>query len=74
MHRTHMTLWELEDYLDGNDGYIWHISDLVIYEKPRNLSDFEYYNTSVEFEDGFPMPTHEIKRPPQSWCYVMAGG
>ena len=21
-------------------------------------------------ENGYPMPTHEITRPPQSWCYV----
>lgn len=48
----------------------WHISDLVIYEKPKLLSEFSSYNCSVYWEDGYPMPTHEIKRPPQSWCYV----
>ena len=47
-----------------------HISDLVIYDKPKELGEFRSWNTGVVFEDGYPMPTHEIKRPPQSWCYT----
>lgn len=32
---------ELEKYLGTNEyGYGWHISDLVIYDKPRELSEF----------------------------------
>lgn len=32
---------ELAKYLGGNEyGYGWHISDLVIYDKPRDLSEF----------------------------------
>lgn len=31
---------QLEDYLGNKDGYGWHISDLVIYEKPKGLSEF----------------------------------
>lgn len=61
---------EFDSYLDGKNGYGWHISDLVIYDEPKPLSEFWSWNTRVVFEDGFPMPTHEIKRPPQSWCYV----
>ena len=61
----------LYDYLGSNDkGYGWHISDLVIYDTPRALCEFGSYNCGVYFENGYPMPTHEIKRPPQSWCYV----
>ena len=59
------------DYLgNGGEGYGWHISDLMIYDKPRELSEFRYYNTSVKVENGIILPTHEIKRPPQSWMYV----
>lgn len=54
----------------GRVGYGWHISNLVIYDEPKQLSDFRLYNTSTVIEHGLPMPTHEIKRPPQSWCYV----
>lgn len=50
--------------------YAWHISDLVIYDKPKELSEFKYYNCSVKMENGYPMPSHKITRPPQSWCYV----
>ena len=48
----------------------WHISDLVIYDKPKELGEFRSWNTGVVFEGGYPMPTHKTKRPPQSWCYV----
>ena len=50
--------------LDGNTakfGYGWHISDLKIYDKPKELSEFSKYGF------GEPVP---LKRPPQSWCYV----
>ena len=57
-------------YCNGKDLYGWHISDLKIYDKPKKLSEFRYYYPSVVFENGYPMPTHEIKRPPQNWCYV----
>lgn len=31
---------ELKDYLGFKNGYGWHISNLVIYDKPRELSEF----------------------------------
>ena len=31
---------EMSSYLDFEDGYGWHISDLVIYGKPKELTDF----------------------------------
>ena len=31
---------ERENYLKGNNGYGWHISDIVIYDKPKELSEF----------------------------------
>ena len=71
-----VSIEELRKYLGLgiNKFYGWHISDLVIYDKPKELSEFYSYNCGVKFEDGYPMPTHEIKRPPQSWCYVEKGG
>lgn len=32
---------EAEKYSSGKDVYGWHISDLVIYDKPRELSEFK---------------------------------
>jgi hypothetical protein len=54
--------------------YGWHITDLVIYDKPKELSKFCSYDARTYIgENGYPMPTHEITRPPQSWCYVEGG-
>lgn len=70
------------DYMDmlcylGADkgGYAWHISDLKIYDHPKKLSEFCSYDARIYVgENGLPMPTHAITRPPQSWCYVEEGG
>ncbi len=61
---------DMKNYLGEKDGYAWHISDLVIYDKPKSLSDFRLYDCRAEIENGYPMPTHKINRPPQSWYYV----
>ena len=52
---------DVESYSGGKDVYGWHISDLVIYDKPKELSEFSKH--------GFDHPVW-LKRPPQSWCYV----
>ena len=44
--------------------FAWHISDLKIYDKPKELSEFGKYGF------GEPVP---LKRPPQSWMYVEDG-
>lgn len=63
---------ELCSYVGLGDFYGWHITDLVIYEKPKELIEFNSYNVMTYFDDelGLPMPTHIIKRPFQSWGYV----
>ena len=35
-----LTDTEICNYLDEKDGYAWHISNLVIYDEPRELSEF----------------------------------
>lgn len=45
--------------------YGWHISDLVIYDKPRELSEFTGLRKTK-----FGYAPIKITRPPQSWCYV----
>ena len=66
MGETCLSAIELNDYLDGNTGYGWHISDLQIYDKPRELSEFHKPTmpTGLRYEDD------AIKRPPESWRYV----
>mgnify|MGYP004566846883 CR=1 FL=1 len=65
--RVAMTDDELHGYLGHCQGYGWHISDLRIYDTPKELSEF----TGLR-DIKFGAAPHEIKRPPQSWCYVEA--
>jgi predicted transcriptional regulator len=57
---------EILEYSSGNPLYGWHISELVIYDKPKPLNEFtKPYGTIVRaFDSPF------IQRAPQSWCYV----
>lgn len=40
IHNHCLTFEQLDNYLKGKKGYGWHISDLKIYDKPRELSEF----------------------------------
>ena len=86
--KTCLDEYDLWDYIAGKavkanqmyDGYLWHISDLKIYDKPRELSEFSRpcsysglcfscKRTSFK-KDGNLLCNTKITRPPQSWCYV----
>lgn len=75
--------------LDGKTakfGYGWHISDLKIYGKPKELSEFNRITDKCVFnKDGvcqnrkqnqvilcknLDCDCKKIVRPPQSWCYM----
>ena len=66
-------LW---DYGHGTPLYGWHISNLRIYGAPRELSEFERPYECNECDAKWATECNacheegEIKRPPQSWCYV----
>lgn len=38
--KTGLSFGELKEYLGGNIGYGWHISDLKIFDKPKELGEF----------------------------------
>lgn len=40
LSRCQLSYEDIEKYANGWDLYGWHISDLVIYEKPRELDEF----------------------------------
>lgn len=67
---TCLTDRELLDYLNHRQGYGWHISDLVIYDKPKELSEFINGSSVFTFDDNGKIGYSGMKRPPQSWCYV----
>lgn len=45
--------------------FAWRISALKIYDRPKELSEFKGLRATK-----FGYEPVEIKRPPQSWCYV----
>lgn len=65
-------------YCVNREMYGWHISDLVVYDKPKALSKFKPWNRTECFYSDLGLATpkcsecHKCKleRPPQSWCYV----
>ena len=68
---------ELENYLGKKDGYGWHISDLVIYDKPKELRELKKpcnHKNDCCTCDRYNVFDHlcrdRFTRPPQSWCYV----
>ena len=71
--------WELHDYGKGKPLYGWHISNLTLYDKPKELSEFcipcrvscENCKNPLYFECWCEEKGKKIvTRPPQSWCYV----
>lgn len=77
-----LTLDDVISYLgEGNHGYTWHISDLKIYDTPKELSNFlkpcPYGDVSCFLCDksGYNADMHidcfnTVNRPPRSWMYV----
>lgn len=61
---------DLRRYLGTKDGYGWHISDLKIYEQPKELSDFVPANNNCGACGLYPCGEVLLKRPPQDWQYV----
>ena len=72
---------DINIYAKGKTLYGWHISDLKIYDKPKELSEFYtkkkcnsckksgYESTACMYDEDCKVPM-SITRPPQSWMYV----
>ncbi len=84
-NKTCLSFEEIKAYIGegfGKTFYGLHISDLIEYDKPKELSEFKkagflteeewlaylYPNTHCHYEAW--AKKFEIARPPQSWCYV----
>lgn len=84
--KTGLSFEELKGYLGEECGYAWHISDLKIYDKPKELGEFRpWCEKSRKTDDNLEMCCNcknaffdddgaffdcGLTRPPQSWCYV----
>lgn len=78
---TCLTDRQILEYLgNGKRGFAWHISKLEIYDAPKSLSEFRRICDKECNCDGCAkywanggdcgINSLQIKRPPQSWCYV----
>lgn len=71
---------DMISYLGNKDGYGWHISQLKIYNKPKELKDFLLpcggkicwgcNLLKVKGAECINRGKRYATRPPQSWCYV----
>lgn len=57
-----LTEEQLSSYLDDAAGFAWHISDLHIYERPKQLCELRKFGTGKDLE-----------KPPRDWFYVTVG-
>ena len=68
---------DIKKYLKSKNGYAWHIDNLVIFDKPRELNEFmkvsckgcPFENTQTCHNDTTGKYCR-LNRAPQSWCYV----
>lgn len=82
--RTCLTKEEAAKYIGNQKGYMWQISGLKVYDKPKALSTF-YKECAGLYDMGLCWDCEKavgeececaangrlfITRPPQSWCYV----
>lgn len=69
-----LSIKEILSYAKGSPKlYGWHISDLKIYDNPISIQTFRKWNEcyrGIQKDDCEGCWDCEIKKPPQSWCYV----
>lgn len=84
LNKCRLSLGELKNYANGSELFGWHISNIVIYDKPKDLDDFMAFGKThcdqKNCGDCLYMGIDGIcdvkdigqpmTRPPQSWCYV----
>lgn len=61
---------DLQDYLDMKEGYAIHISDLVIFDKPKELSEFDHYLYVRNHNNKKIYYLHSLTKAPQSFMYI----
>lgn len=70
LYQTQLTYAELDRYSNGGNLYGWHISDLKIYDKPKELGKFANKSSVFTFGKEGKLVYTGMTRSPQSWCYM----
>lgn len=85
LYRCQLSLNDIEKYANGGEVYGWHISNLKLYEEPKDIGKF-YRGGMLSYDDwlygiyngdGGARSSYEsyknafkLSKAPQSWCYV----
>lgn len=69
LDKCQLSYSDIKEYSNGSSVYGWNISNVVIYDIPKELSSFFVSGTQT-FDCP---PLVKLKRAPQSWCYVGGG-
>ena len=68
---------EIRKYLTTMYGYAWHIDDLVIFDKPKELNEFSIrcLKADVKFNGvkGKMLAYKQLTKAPQSWQFIEVG-
>lgn len=67
LKKSCLTEKELDDYLLGGNGYAIHITKLEIFDKPKEIGEFN--KIFCGFGSGL-VAVSPLTRAPQSWCYI----
>ncbi len=84
LNKCRLSLGELKNYANGNGLYGWHISNLKIYNEPKDLDDFMAFGKThcnqkncgkclymgIDGICDVKDIGQPLTSPPQSWCYV----
>lgn len=80
MEQSCLDVKELIDYLGKKTGYAWHISNLEIFDKPKELSEFYKVGVKEEYEHIMSIDERQAKpyidefyrltKAPQSYMFI----
>lgn len=76
IRRSALSPLEIKEYANGKEiVYGWHISDLKIYDEPKELGElikcrYSFDCCACDYWDSKYLSCDKPIRPPQSWCYV----
>ncbi len=70
---TQLSVFQLFEYCGRKTSTAIHISDLEVFDKPKELSEFEHYNLTEKSYRRFPHCDFNLTKAPQSWQWIEVG-
>ena len=76
LEKSCLSIEELNNYFvlyKSIVGYAWHISNLEIFDRPRELCEFEHEVATRDTVRGYIYDFKTLTKAPQSWCRIEVG-